>query len=368
MADVRGELTVIPGDGGRRSRRGFAYQDAVTLLACLDMEKLGHTQISWEDLEDIQCASGDVPIYKQVKTQEGAQARFSIAAICRAEKNKDPHTSILGKLFSGKPLPDGALFTLIVNETPNADLYCFLSANDGRDRSHLEVHKQDIVTRLTGLAVSDERDLNWCVDRFEIEVRQRDIEDVENDALRKLEPYAVEMLRAAPLISELDNALTAILTCIAREARAKEVTTWTVEEFQAKLQSCISRAIGVGQNGELQPLIPLRDKLAPTGVSEEEADRIAETMTRFRRLYRSSVGLQQETYNDLSDDIHAICTEVMAKRRGGEISAGAESYMKTLEQVKNLPQVTSGEIPLRHAHALLSDITARCQNRYADAS
>ncbi|MFM9458404.1 dsDNA nuclease domain-containing protein [Streptomyces europaeiscabiei] len=65
-------MSAAPADGGRRSRRGFAYQDAVTLLDCLDMHEGLWTQVSWEDLEDIVCRDGDAPAYRQVKTIEEA--------------------------------------------------------------------------------------------------------------------------------------------------------------------------------------------------------------------------------------------------------------------------------------------------------
>jgi hypothetical protein len=61
-------VTLAPADGGRRSRRGFLYQDAVTLLDCLDMLDGHWTEVSWEDLEDILCFRGTVPVYRQVKT------------------------------------------------------------------------------------------------------------------------------------------------------------------------------------------------------------------------------------------------------------------------------------------------------------
>lgn len=364
----KGVQKVIPGDSGRRSRRGFAYQDTVTLLACLDMKEKGYLRVSWEDEEDVQCVAPSGPIYKQVKTQEGPQTRFSIAEICRPEKEKNPHTSILGKLFSGKRLPEGTRFSLVVNETPQANLFCFVSANDNHDRSHLDEHKSDIVKRLTGLSVPDDRDVAWCVDRFELEVKPRSIDDIEAEALRRLQSHATEIIGTAPLVMELENTLIAILTCISRSAQASQVTAWTPDEFHEQLSACIANVIGINRDGGLAPLMPLRDKLSPAGLSEEESNRIAESMTRFRRVYRSSVGLMRERLNDLSDDIYAICVDVMAKRRCGKISPGADSYHATLHGIAQLPQVLSGEVPLRHAHALLSDITARCQNRYADAS
>jgi hypothetical protein len=61
-------MALAPADGGRRSRRGFAYQDVVTLLDCLDMLDGQWTSVSWEDLEDILCYRDGAPNYRQVKT------------------------------------------------------------------------------------------------------------------------------------------------------------------------------------------------------------------------------------------------------------------------------------------------------------
>ncbi|WP_157901972.1 dsDNA nuclease domain-containing protein, partial [Streptomyces kanasensis] len=112
-------MTLAPADGGRRSRRGFLYQDAVTLLDCLDMLDGHWTAVSWEDLEDILCHRGTEPVYRQVKTIEGAGKRHSVADVCRPDptkklENRTPETSYLGKLFLGKSLPEGTRFTLIV--------------------------------------------------------------------------------------------------------------------------------------------------------------------------------------------------------------------------------------------------------------
>ena len=70
----------------------------------------------------------------------------------------------------------------------------------------------------------------------------------------------------------------------------------------------------------------------------------------------------------LADEVHAICSRVMAERRAGRIPAGSEAYFETLTRVESLSAVSSGIVSLARAHAVLADITARCQNRYADAS
>ncbi|MPY54255.1 hypothetical protein [Streptomyces acidicola] len=101
---------------------------------------------------------------------------------------------------------------------------------------------------------------------------------------------------------------------------------------------------------------------------EPEAEAQHDAMLAYRRTYRASVGTRRRAYDDLADQINAICTLTMAKRRAGRLDAGSAAYFETLVAVSELPEVTSRQFTLTEAHAVLSDITARCQNRYGDAS
>ncbi|ONI81984.1 hypothetical protein ALI22I_38065 [Saccharothrix sp. ALI-22-I] len=357
---------MIPGDGGRRSRRGFAYQDAVSLLACLDMHEGKYIQVSWENLEDVQCETPTGPLYKQVKTQEGGQERYSIAKVCKAEKVGNPHSSILGKLFTGKPLTEGTRFSLVMNEVPQKNLLCF--TKDSPPCENRPAEKKEIASKLSGLKLPDGRGIDWCIDRFEVEVRPRSIDDIEAVAKSALEPYVKEVLKQTPLTTELEDILIALLGRIERDARKPVVTVWSENDFAEVLKSCVRKVSRVSETGELEPLESLSSKLRPTGVTAEEASRMADMMTRYRRKYRSSVGQTHEDYDTLADEIYAICTEVSAQRRIGLVAPGAEAYNTTLARVREISAVANGAVSPATAYAVLSDITARCQNRYADAS
>jgi hypothetical protein len=91
-------------------------------------------------------------------------------------------------------------------------------------------------------------------------------------------------------------------------------------------------------------------------------------MLAFRRTRRSSVGGRRQHFDTLADKVYAICQVATAQRRGGLLAAGPATYNATVLEISRMPEVRSGEVPLSEALAVLSDITARCQNRYEDAS
>ncbi|MFE5030042.1 dsDNA nuclease domain-containing protein [Streptomyces sp. NPDC056656] len=367
-------MTLAPADGGRRSRRGFLYQDAVTLLDCLDMLAGHWTEVSWEDLEDIVCRRGDVPVYRQVKTVEGANKRHSIADVVRPDQAKKDEkrtadTSYLGKLFLGKPLPDGTRFTLIVNETPAIDLYEFACERGAqRDPVSAEIRSK-VVERLNGLAPADSRGVGWCVDRLDVLITARTGDQVELEAHQRLVPLVQTYLGQEPFPSEVDEVLKWLVSVhIARSAADLRPQSHTVEDFRALLEDCIRRVTGRHSDGSTERLTSLQEKLRPAGVPEAEAKRQHESMLAFRQTHRRSLGLSRQRFDALSDKVYAICQLVSAKRRAGLIEAGPSAYAATILAISEMSEVASNEVPLSDALAVLSDITARCQNRYDDAS
>ncbi|MER8184245.1 dsDNA nuclease domain-containing protein [Kitasatospora sp. NPDC094015] len=361
-------MSSAPADGGRRSRRGFAYQDAVTLLDCLDMHEGMWTQVSWEDLEDIVCVDGDAPVYRQVKTIEEAGKRHSVASVCAADIDKKPESSYLGKLFLGKPLSDNARFTFIINESPHANFHVFVTER-GKPRGPVPQDiREDIVKRLRGVVLPNERDIGWCVDRLEVLVEGRTIEEVEDRAIRRLGPIVGSHLGQAPLSTEVEDIMVRLLMRIARSAMAPQPCAVSAMDFREMLLLAITQSTGRQQDGTTAPLTKLADKLAVAGVSAEEAEAHKEKVFRYRRAQRASVSSAREQMEVFADEVFAVCTRVMAERRAGRIPAGSDAYFETLARVENLPAVSSGAVTLARAHAVLADITARCQNRYADAS
>lgn len=360
-------MSLAPADGGRRSRRGFAYQDVVTLLDCLDMLDGQWTAVSWEDLEDILCHRDDAPVYRQVKTIEEAGVRHSVASICRPEPKKLADTSYLGKLFLGKPLPDGTRFTFIINETPSKDLHEFVAERDQRRGPVSAAVRDDVIRRLDGLNLPDGRDVGWCVDRLDVLVEARTIEQVERDALQRLVPFVRSCLGQEPLYQEVDDVMTWLISKhISRPAREPRPRRFSVEDFRAALEDSVRKVTGRRQDGSTELLMSLQEKLRPAGVPETEAEGQHEAMLAFRRRRRSSIGARRQQFDDLADKINSICTVTMAKRRGGLLEAGQPAYLATITAVSEMREVADGQVSLTDALAALCDITARCQNRYAD--
>ncbi|MFE2296403.1 dsDNA nuclease domain-containing protein [Streptomyces sp. NPDC059452] len=366
-------MTLAPADGGRRSRRGFLYQDAVTLLDCLDMLGGHWTEVSWEDLEDILCYKADAPSYRQVKTVEGAK-RHSIADICKPDaakkaENRTAATSYLGKLFGGKPLPEGTRFTLIVNETPQRDLFQFVCERGGARGPVNADDRERIIDKLNGLSLPDGRDVGWCVDRLDVLVTARTCDQVEDEARRRLIPLITTYLGQDPLAQEVDNVLLGLVSgYIARRAAEPEPQRHTAHEFRSILEKSILQVTGQRSDGSTEPLMTLQAKLRPAGVPDAEAERQHEAMLTFRQAQRRSLGSERQRLAELSDKVYAICQLTSMQRRGGLIEAGEPAYRETMLKVSQMREVVSGTVDLSQALAVLSDITARCQNRYEDAS
>ncbi|MDQ0305818.1 hypothetical protein J2S46_000374 [Kitasatospora herbaricolor] len=340
----------------------------ITLLDCLDMHEGMWTQVSWEDLEDIVCTKGEAPVYRQVKTIEEAGKRHSVADVCRADIPKKPESSYLGKLFLGKPLPTDARFTFIVNESPQADFHAFVTER-GVPRGHVPLEtRADIVKRLNGVVLPDERDVGWCVDRLEVLIEGRTISEVEDRALRRLGPIVGQKLGQPPLTTEVEEVMVWLGVRIARDAMTPQPRALMAAEFHDMLQAAIAKATGRRPDGSTAPLTKLANKLAVAGISAEEAEAHQENAFKYRRAWRAGLAPMREQMDEFADEVYAVCSRVMAERRAGRIPAGSEAYFETLSRVESLPAVSSGTVSLARAHAVLADITARCQNRYADAS
>jgi hypothetical protein len=360
-------LDVSAVQGGRRSRRGFAYQDVVTLLDCLDMHEGAFDEVSFEDLDDIVCAVNGHAIYRQVKTKEDG-TRHSVATVCRPEIKGQVETSILGRLFSGKLITDGTRFCLVLNETPNTDLGGFMVSRGAVRGAAPEEPRRVIAERLKDLALPAGVTVSWCVDRLDVLVEARTIEQVEDAVIRRLKAPVAHVLCQQPLMEELEEVLSRLVGLVSRDARALRPRRWNAAFFTAQLEDAVARVTGRRADGHIEPLPSLASKLGAAGVPAEEADAQRDVLLNYRRRYRAAVGGERTQFDDLNDRVFAVCTEISAKRRAGIIDDGPAAYAATVQAVAGLelssPEVVSSSDKL----AALSDVTARCQNRYSDAS
>jgi len=359
-------LDVSAADGGRRSRRGFAYQDVVTLLDCLDMHEGAFDAVSFEDLDDIVCAVNGHATYRQVKTKEDG-TRHSVATVCRPEIKDRVETSILGRLFSGKPLTEGTRFCLLLNETPTPDLGEFSIRRDAIRGAASEEARRAVAERLMDLPLPEGATISWFVDRFEVLVEARTIEQVEDAAIRRLKMPVARVLGQQPLLEELEEVLSRLVGLVSRDAMAPRPRRWKDDFFATQLEEAVMRVTGRRPDGGIEPLLSLGSKLAPAGVPAEEADAQRDVLLDYRRRYRASVGGERAVFDALNDRVFAVCTEISAKRRARIIDEGPAAYAATVQAVAGL-ELPSDVMSSSDKMAALSDVTARCQNRYSDAS
>jgi hypothetical protein len=352
-------------DGGRRSRRGFRYQDAVTLLDCLDMHAGVYDSVGFEDLDDIVCTAGAGTTYRQVKTKEDA-TRHSIASVCRPELRDRVETSVLGRLFSGKPCSVESRFCLVVNETPQSDLDCFRIERGGARGPIPQEHRSDVAKRLRDLHVPAGLAIAFFIDRFEVLVEPRTIEQVEDAIMRRLDGPVEGVLGQPGLWRELEDILIRLSTLLARDASEKAVRRWDAATFQTALHQAIAASTGRRPDGGAEPLQRLLSKLQPAGLTPEEAEGHRDLLLRYRRRYRSAVGGERRLLDDLNDHVFALCSEVSARRRAGHLEPGPAAYAATVHAVTREPFLPSPSLPVQDRIAALADVTARCQNRYTD--
>lgn len=172
-----------------------------------------------------------------------------------------------------------------------------------------------------------------------------------------------------PLVPEVDEVLKSLVSVhIGRSAAKRTPRRHTADDFRSILEECIRKSTGQRRDGTTERLMTLADKLSPAGIPQAEAERQHESMLSFRQARRRSVGMSRERYDALSDKVYAICQITTARRRMGLIQPGQPAYAATLEAIVKMPEVESGQVELSDALAILSDVTARCQNRYEDAS
>lgn len=327
----------------------------------------GHfDEVGFEDLDDIICIAGSHTKYRQVKTKEDG-TRHSISTICTPEIKGKPETSIIGRLFCGKPIAGSCSFCLLLNETPNGNLRAFKILRSGTRGPIPDQCKDDLRERLEGMPLPNGTTPGWCIDRFEVLVESRTIDEVEAIILRRLVEPVAKVLGSEPLPSELEDILVRLGHLVRREAQAVTPQRWKSDKFETFLRKEIARATGHQPDGSITPLPSLSKKLAPARVPDDEAIAQTEAMLSYRRRYRSAIGDERATFNTLNDHVFATCMDISARRRAGLIADGPPAYAATIQAVKHI-EIAGATIPMPDKLAALSDVTARCRNRYSDDS
>lgn len=314
--------------------------------------------------EDITSASVTPPIveYCQVKTEEFPSSPWTIARLCEAEHGGDRATSILGRLFLGKALPDPTAFRLICNAPLHPDLRPLSPRNVLNRNSVIGA----IETRLGEMPLSDGRSVRWCLERLEIEHVAGTADALEAITLRDLGATAMRM-GIGLLPNELESLLDGLTVYVQRMARAVSPAPMSRDEFAAELRSrgdAATRATAAAAG----PGAPtLSEKLALAGLGHEQIAALQQTHFEFTRTYRSSLPDRIAQLDDLTERIRMACMELSLRRREGALRPGADMFAATNAAVREVHSAGAWDghgIPLTIAYGALHDITARCQHRY----
>jgi hypothetical protein len=356
--------TPTPGEGARRSRRGYYFQDLCALRHCLAMADGRWTAVTSDGDEDITSASEAPAIveYCQIKTEEFPRTPWTVARLCEAERSGDRATSILGRLFLDKPLPDPAMFRLVGNVPLHPDLRPLTpGAASSRDAVITAIG-----SRLGALPLRDGRSIRWCLERLEVENVAGNADALEAMALRELGATALR-LSVGLLPNELETLLEGLIGYIQTTAREVNPAPIARDDFAAELRSRGAAATRATSAAAGPGAPTLSDKLAAAGVGPEQIAAFQQTHFEFTRTYRSSLPHRTAQLDDLTERIRMACVELSLRRREGSIMPGAEMFAATNSAVRDLHSAGDWEgrgIPLTIAYGVLHDVTARCQHRY----
>jgi hypothetical protein len=331
---------------------------------CLKMIGGDWSSVTADGDEDITCVRDGPQVveYAQVKTEEFPTTPWSVASLCEPERGADRSTSILGRLFTGKPLPEAVRFRLIGNVQLQRVLRPLTPEGQG---SRAEVETA-IVARLGALRVSDGRTVRWCVERLVIEHVAGNADALEAMVVRELEFAALHQgigLFAHEAASVLEGIIAFVQGTARSVAPAPILVAQMIDEFRRRAAAAISASAAAQAPGAPT----LAEKLAAAGVSIEQIQWMQGVHTQFVHAYRSALPSMVATFDNLVDEIRLACVALGLRRREGAIQGGAEMFDRTIAAVRDLHEAgawaTRG-VPLLLAHGMLHDITARCQHRY----
>lgn len=352
-------------DGARRARRGYRFQDLHTLGRYFDCLEGDLMSVSAESDEDVTCVRPDGAIrYEQVKTVEEPTQLWSLASVCKKEKGQADR-SILGRLYSTKPLPDGSSFVLVFNENVNDSLRVFKQAPQHRTATDMEQARTDISAKLDGVSPSDERDVAWCVDRTSVQVVERTAAALERELRDRLNRVVQSTTGDHLLPDELDDVLERLITQVEAEARADHATIVDGAEVTNRVQSAVSDC--------MRPFLTsppaegrLRSKLEAAGLTEPAIEQNVEMYLAFRSSLRNASIEDRERLRLVTEDVYLVCNAISQRRLAGLLAPGIDSYQATIDATLGLyasdyaSSTTDRPTLIRALH----DITSRCRNTY----
>lgn len=302
--------------------------------------------------------------FVQVKTVENPVQLWSPARLCQPERAGEPHTSILGRLFTGKDLDDPSTFLLVVNKRVNPFLRPLVRGSEEDSTAA----RGDLASRLTGVEPSG-RSLHWCLERFRIVECDNTADGLESQVHRHLGVLAKARSKAL-LVHEVEGVLDRLVAFVQEMSRGDVHETIRKEAAE---QVLLAAADEISLETELRIASvneTLRAKLEAAGLEEAEIRRCEAMRFQFSRARRSAVGRERAALDEVADEIAMACISIKARRRAGTIDPGIASLEAAIGKVDELHVIRQWQgrgVSLILSYGALHDITGRCQNRYVDA-
>ncbi len=353
-----------PSGGARRSRRGYYFQDLCATRMCCEMLGGGWTHITLDGIEDVTCedSADGSKHYVQVKTDEHPSGPWTVARLSGPQRPGDPGTSILGRLFGGKPLPDATTFRLQLNAPVAPELECF-EVGSVVDRSSTT---DSLSRRLTGIPLEDHRSIPWCLERLTLELVAADADGLEAILIREL--GIALMGRRLPLLpQEMELVLEGVVAFVQGRSRPLSVLPVTRAEFESELDRRANDAMRGTATAQGPRAPTLGEKLEAAGLDAAQIAPLHDRHFAFTREYRSALPDRVALLDELVERIRMRCVALSLQLREGAIQPGAEMFSQTEAVVREAWEAGGFErrgIGILLAYGALHDITARCQHRY----
>jgi hypothetical protein len=358
-----------PAEGARRSRRGYWYQDLYALGRYLDLIEGIWDAVTVETDEDIVCEqTGAISVirYEQVKTVEDPDQLWSMSMVCSPEKGHRER-SILGKLFAGKPLPDGAQFALVLNEGVNATLRVFTVPRENRDVEAVRPAVASASKALDGVPLQDDRSIEWCVERLDVDVRERKTDALEDSLVRRIDELVAGTYGVHLLGEELDDVLGMLMDGLQADARDPVRRTVDRSEIESRLADACARVQGAAPAPRSADSSRLREKLHAAGLDPEEIEHCVEMHLAHRMAVRGADPRRKKEIQQLVDEVFGECVQAALERREGRVGSGPAAYRDTFERVRihyERSDCQARGFALADLQRVVHDITSRCRHRY----
>lgn len=359
-----------PAEGARRSRRGYWYQDLYALDRYLDLIDGTWDAVTVESDEDIVCEQTRtlrIIRYEQVKTVEDPDQLWSMSMVCSPIKGH-PDRSILGKLFAGKPLPDGAQFALVLNENVNPTLRAFASPREDRDVEAVRTAAASATKALAGVSPQDDRSIEWCVERLEVDVRERTTDALEDSLVRRINALVASTHGVHLLGEELDDVLSHLMAGLQADARDPERRTVDQSEVERRVADACARVQGTSPVPKSGDASRLREKLRAAGLDPDEIEHCVEMHLAHRMAVRAADPRRKKEIQQLVDEVFGECVQAALERREGRVPDGPAAFRDTFDRVRihyDAYDCQARGFALADLQRAVHDITSRCRHRYA---